>query len=496
MGGSEMQTTMQPINFTLFAALLLIAALVGLLGAYLADGEVVDGDLTYWPLGETLGLPGPTDIRYAVGVAMLYRQAPVAVFHGGYGFDVCWFDGEAWHREWYEHYPSTDVDITDMEEAPDGKVWLKTWYSGVPGLGYIDWEGYREPDGFPSWYGFIDKGWSVDCISWAGADFLVVGQDVLYGISRAAVFDYCRPSCDEMTYICDVYGPDDEDNEYWAGCELSGHFLGISSCMAPFRVVDLLSGTSWDHGLPSWPSRPVGSHGYFWVGDFRTSAKNEFLQVDARTEEVKTLAWASGMSIESLLLGHRGLWIFGRSSQSDSSSPLFVGYWSFQEEALDDILLLDWALGEDTGTMWGLSRHMTHSMEGALWFATEKAVCRWAPENIPMPYEARVDAQAKGGGINTVEIEFDNRRIIRNDADLMLALDYLVPGSDEPLGISPIYALIHEFEPHETFYYSFEHVPEAPPEADRIRYRVFTTVPEEVTTITSNVATAEVALTH
>ena len=48
-----MQTTMQPTNYAVFIALLLIAALVGLLGAYLAGGQVVDGDVTYWRYDDT-----------------------------------------------------------------------------------------------------------------------------------------------------------------------------------------------------------------------------------------------------------------------------------------------------------------------------------------------------------------------------------------------------------------------------------------------------------
>jgi hypothetical protein len=341
----------------------------------------------------------------------------------------------------------------------------------------------------------IEKGWSVDAITWAGGEFLVVGQDVLDHASRALVFDYCSPSCDAMTMICSVHGPDDGDSAYWAGCDLSGHFLGISSQFAPFRAIDLLDGTPWDFGQSFNPSRPVGSHGYFWVGDFGKQVE-QFVQLDATTRETRDLDWASGASIRSLALDYRGLWLFGRSSGADPDSPLFVAYWSFQAEAPDSVRILRRSLGEDTGVMWGLSRHMTFSPDGALWFSTEKAVCRWKPDPalIPMPFEARVVAQKGLGGEVEVEIEFDNRRIIRNDADLMLAIDFLEPGSDEPMGISPIYALLHEFQPEEAFYYSFDHVPDAPAGAERVRYRVFSTVPEEVDTITSNVAMAKVAL--
>jgi len=48
-----MHTRIQSTNYALFIALLLLAALVGLLGAYLAGGQVVDGDLTYWRYDDT-----------------------------------------------------------------------------------------------------------------------------------------------------------------------------------------------------------------------------------------------------------------------------------------------------------------------------------------------------------------------------------------------------------------------------------------------------------
>ena len=60
----------------------------------------------------------------------------------------------------------------------------------------------------------------------------------------------------------------------------------------------------------------------------------------------------------------------------------------------------------------------THAVQDELWFTTSIALCRWRLEGIPMPYEARVEAQAKEGGAVEVEIEFDNKRIIRNNARL------------------------------------------------------------------------------
>ena len=148
---------------------------------------------------------------------------------------------------------------------------------------------------------------------------------------------------------------------------------------------------------------------------------------------------------------------------------------------------------------------MTFSADGALWFVTEKAVCRWSPdpELIPMPYQARVEARAKGGGAVEVEIEFDNLRIIRNDAMLHIKVEFFRGGETEPIPLFDTYQLYHEFQPKETFRYSLAYAPTVLPSVDRIRYSVYTTYidvnappasPDDEPIITSNVATADVTL--
>ncbi len=117
-----------------------------------------------------------------------------------------------------------------------------------------------------------------------------------------------------------------------------------------------------------------------------------------------------------------------------------------------------------------------------------------------MPYEARVEAQAKEGGAVEVEIEFDNLRIIRNDAELWLKIEYFQEEETEPMPLFESYSVYHEFQPQETFRYSFQYVPIVLPSMDRIRYSVYTTdidvnaPPTDNEIITSNVAMAEVRL--
>jgi len=112
----------------------------------------------------------------------------------------------------------------------------------------------------------------------------------------------------------------------------------------------------------------------------------------------------------------------------------------------------------------------------------------------------RVEAQAKEGGAVEVEIEFDNLRIIGNDARLHLKIECLGVDEEEPVSLLVSYQVYHEFQPQETFRYSFEYFPFVLPTVDRIRYSVHTTYidvnapPTDDPIITSNVATAEVRL--
>ena len=117
-----------------------------------------------------------------------------------------------------------------------------------------------------------------------------------------------------------------------------------------------------------------------------------------------------------------------------------------------------------------------------------------------MPYEARVQAEANEGGLIGIGIEFDNRRIIRNDATLRLDIEFFTDGQDEPLPGTLTFDIYNEFQPQETFTYSFEHTHEPPSGGDKARYSVYTTYidvnapPADEEIITSNVATAEVGL--
>ena len=148
---------------------------------------------------------------------------------------------------------------------------------------------------------------------------------------------------------------------------------------------------------------------------------------------------------------------------------------------------------------------MTHSPDGALWFATDKAVCRWSPDPdlIPMPFEARIEARGTEDRTVQLEIEFDNLRIIRNDAMLHLKVGFFRGGEAEPSPLFDTYQLYYEFQPKETFRYSLAYVPSVLPSVDRIRYSVYTTYidvnappasPDDEPIITSNVVTAQVTL--
>ncbi|MBN1592219.1 MAG: hypothetical protein JW941_03095 [Candidatus Coatesbacteria bacterium] len=43
-----MQTDAVQANMKIFLALIILAALIGILGSYLSEGQVVDGELTSW----------------------------------------------------------------------------------------------------------------------------------------------------------------------------------------------------------------------------------------------------------------------------------------------------------------------------------------------------------------------------------------------------------------------------------------------------------------
>ena len=73
---------------------------------------------------------------------------------------------------------------------------------------------------------------------------------------------------------------------------------------------------------------------------------------------------------------------------------------------------------------------------------------------------------------------------------------------EEQIGEAHKWNLYYGFQPRKTFTYSFDHTPAPPEGADKAGYSVYTTdidvnaPPTDEEIITSNVATAEVALTH
>ncbi|HUT04994.1 MAG TPA: hypothetical protein VM163_14000, partial [bacterium] len=266
----------------------------------------------------------------------------------------------------------------------------------------------------------------------------------------------------------------------------------------------------------------AGANSYFWLeaqdqggGTILSLLKPaRMIQVDAVNRTIEEVAWLDGIPIAALVWDWRGLWVFaGGSFGEDERMPLGVAFWSFQDTTPEVSRLLPDRAGSDSARpgggiggriYYGMQRMAVDDIP-TLWFATDKAVCRWTPdpELIPMPYEARIEARAKGGGEVEVEIEFDNLRIIRNDATLHLKAEYLREGEDEPIPLQEHISVYHEFQPQETFRYSFEYFPFVLPSMDRIRYSVYTTyidvnappaTPEDEPIITSNVATAEVTL--
>ncbi len=456
--------------------------------------------LDSWVFGDSPGLPEPGWAMDSVGVAMLNGETPTLVV-GAMSLPaepripIVMFDGEEWHPQNYDYAPCVDTKTYGMAESAEGAIWLKFWYIH-PESAYIDSEGYHENDLADSW---LWQGISVDCPSWRGTQFLVLGQDA-FSPARGAVLEYQKPPNDRILAYLRV-----TDDLVFGGCACSGDFLAIDS-HSTLTIIDFADWSEWEVIAGRTEKyrclRTTGANSYFW-GKLRSFGG--FAQINAAKGVVEEVAWAEEMSVTSQRLDHRGLWVFGQESYSDRESPLFVGFWSFQGHYLDAFETIPPSVGQCpsfTPTVFCISRHMTHSADGALWFATEKAVCRWTPDPdlIPMPYEARVEAQAKEGGSVEVEIEFDNLRIIRNDADLHLKIEFLREGDTEPVPLFESYSVYHEFQPQETFYYSSEYVPPVLPPVDRIRYSVYTTyidlnAPQSLEgIITSNVAMAEVRL--
>ncbi len=502
-----MQTTTQPTNFALFVALLLIAALMGLLGAYLADGQVVDGDLTYWGYDETDELCFSTCLFEAIEGRGIAAVGPE---------QVSTFDGEGW-----SHFADSFVELSNAVQGPDGKIWFRETPQNRIGCGFWDENGDMHHTQFGG--GLSQDGWTLEMERWQGNYFFMFGVIPLGG--RVRVYGYCKPSCSNMDGITGFDGPPYPESDYWDYypvyvCRVSGEYLILLSSGPPKIARPYAHEESWI--LEDFPSLRffgacAGADSYFWIeaqkhrGISGPLEPVAMIQVDAVNRTVEQIPWLDGIPIASLAWDWHGLWVFGGGSfGEDERMPLGVAFWSLQDTTPDVFRLLPDQAGSDSARPGGgIGRLIYYGMERmavddgpSLWFATDKAVCRWSPdpELIPMPYEARVEAHAKEGGAVEVEIEFDNLRIIRNDATLHLKIEFLREGDTEPIPQFEAYSIHHEFQPQETFYYSFEYVPAALPSVDRIRYSVYTTYidvnapPTDEDIITSNVAMAEVQL--
>ncbi len=504
-----MQTTTQPTNFALFVALLLIATLVGLLGAYLAPGQVVDGDLTYWRYDETDQLSFSTCLFEAIegrGVAAVGPE------------QVSTFDGEGW-----SYFADSVVYLSNAVQGPDGKIWFRETPQNRIGCGFWDENGDTHHTQFGG--GLSQDGWALEMERWRGNYGFMFGVLPFVSGGWINAYSYCKPSCSNMDGITGFNGPPDPESDYRdyyavSVCRVSGDYLLLLSSGPP-KVVNLLARQeSWildDFDSLSVSGACVGGNSYFWIevqehrGVIGPLKPVGTMQVDAVNRTVEEIPWLDRIPIAALAWDWHGLWVFWGGSFGDNERmPLGVAFWSLQDATPDVSRLLPDQAGSDSARPGGgIGRLIPFGMQRmavdngpSLWFATDEAVVKWSPDPdlIPMPYEARVEAQAKEGGSVEVEIEFDNLRIIRNDATLHLKIEYFAEGQQEPLPGALTFYVYHEFQPQETFYYSFEYVPVLPPSDDRIRYSVYTTdidlnaPPTDDPIITSNVATAEVRL--
>ncbi len=467
---------------------IIMMAVIGvfLFVSYLATAQDVD----YWACGETPGLPEAERGLTSVGAGILGDEVPLAIFEKT---DVdqtiaCWFDGHDWHLV---NLPNGKC--SDIAHGPDGKVWLKFWSWLYPGAMYIDEDGYHEPRVTSGSWIWLYCGWSIDVVSWRGLDFLLVGGDPLdyYAASFAS---YCEPSCDEVEFVGHLDGGGGGEMR----CAVSGDYLAMQS-WAPLRIIELTGVGFWDLPVSVDVLDPQGTNSYFWVHFWRYNPG--LLQIDATTRSYHMVDWAEGIAVGTTVVSWQGMWLLGKST--NNLEHLLLAYWSFHENEPVQIREIPPSMGTELYSgvsMTPPSKIISLTTSGHLWFTTEKAVGRWRLEGIPMPYEARVEAQAKEGGAVEVEIEFDNLRIIRNDAMLHLKIECLGVDDEEPVWLSASYQVYHEFQPQETFRYSFQYVPIVLPSMDRIRYSVHTTYidvnapPADEEIITSNIATAEVRL--
>ena len=396
-----------------------------------------NGDLDLWIFGDHVGLP--SSVPYEVyGVAMLDGSIPCVFIHGEY---ISEFYGTT---QWFNTgIPSF---CEDMAEGADGKIWLKygDWYGWTK---YLDLDGLHECAGETNREKtFVRWACSVDVINWRGCQYLALGGDDsgAYNPWTCGFASYCSPSCDEFRLIGEL------GSGMVTSCASSGDFIALRGYYA-FTVVRLPDFDVWDLGDNNWGPDIVGSNSYFWTGSTR---------LDARARTIDAFAWADRLSIKTLKLDWRGLWAIGELRSGvepiDGETIVFIAYWSLQGPSPEIIRWVPEKAGHNASMrifLLNSSRHMTFSPDGALWFATDRAVCRWTLDDIPMPYEARVQAEANEGGAIEVGIEFDNRRIIRNDATLHLDIEFFADGQDEPLPGTLTFDIYFEFQPQETFTY-------------------------------------------
>jgi len=476
-----MHTKAQSPNYALFIALLLVAALVGLLGAYLADGQVVDGEFTFHVVNET------PDLERVGGSYLLEDGQILVISQDGHKSR---FDGEEWHEMHSGYY------ARNVAGGPDGKVWLKSFWKDD--TGYIDVEGFTPVP----WKYRLRESVLIEVEQWRGQWFLIIGSCMKpYG----SAFAYCDPSCFDMRGVFGVSA-----QHAITGCCISGDFAASASSL-PLRIENLVTDEVWDLSWRDQPNprldAPVGTNSYFWVLDEDTG----ILQIDAIERMVEPVAWSRDCGFFEIALDWRGLWVYGWSKEPQPSKG-HIALWALHDTYPEVIRVVSRstqvmaACATDRGSdsrdvprsiypPTGMA--ITHIPE--LWFYSPDgmAMVKWTPDPdlIPMPYEARVNAEMSHDGLISVTIEIENLRIIRNDADLWMTVECFREGEEEPMPLSETYSLYYQFQPNETYLYACEYVPVAPPSVDRIRCSLWTTVAcTGGETVSSNVAAAEVRL--
>ncbi|MBN1593182.1 MAG: hypothetical protein JW941_08070, partial [Candidatus Coatesbacteria bacterium] len=383
-------------------------------------------------------------------------------------------------------------------------IWVRDPRGG-PELWYWDTDGSFHNGGSTGPEGFLAH---VEC--WRRDWFLFLGE---YGYSPCArAYSYPASGAYDIQSYVGAICASSEEYRAITGCAISGDFVAMVS-LGDCNILNLRNFEPWVLPEDKWGSTAftslVGINSYFWLETYDPhSEKTTLLQLDAPNQLAESIPWLQGKTLDALALSWRGLWVVAGGTAHGGEGPLCAVIWSFQSENPDAVIAIPEGIGQSgeysffSGGGYPREREVAVTDDGALWFATDKAVCRWTPDPalIPMPFEARVEAEVEDGGEVEVNIEFDNRRIIRNDATLHLDIAYFADGRDEPLQGTLTFDIYCEFQPQETFTYSFEHSHEPPAGAGAARYSLYTTYidvnapPTDEEIITSNVAVAEVQL--